>query len=216
MLAWLFSLCCATSAVAAIDVLPKDVLIGNEATQVEIINNGERPEYVAVSLSRLLNPGVDLADERLEPVGDAEQPFLYAYPFHLTLAPGQSKSITIKPVRAVESERVYRLDVTPVIDAIGGERQGAFANVTVSLSFRGLVHQLPARETASLSVACDGQGATLTATGNVRFPVKGAKADGQALDEFRVYPGVPLPVKGKTVTIPGYASCRDGKAVDRG
>ncbi|KVH43276.1 hypothetical protein [Burkholderia diffusa] len=211
ILVWAIHLCSSTSAVAAIDVIPKDLLINNEATQVQIVNNGDRPEYVSISLLRLLNPGVDLTEERLEPVGEAEHPLLYAYPSRLSLAPGQSKLITIKPLGPVKSETVYRLNVTPVINVVGAPQQQAVADVLVSLSFSTLIHQLPANEKPELSVVCDADGAKLTATGNVRYVVKGAEADGQVLDDFRVYPGVPLPVKGQTVIVPGYAPCRGGK-----
>lgn len=196
------------SAFGAIDLIPKEVVIHDKAIPVRIINNGDRPEYVSISLSRLLNPGVALADEKLEPVGDAAKPALYASPFRLTLAPGQSKTITLKPLHAVESETVYRLDVKPVLKVLPDAQQKTSGTVVVNLSFSGLVRQLPAKERASLSVTCDTSGAHLTATGSVRYPVKGAKVDDLMLDDFNVYPGMPLPLNGRDIEIPGQPVCR--------
>ncbi|MGY6241259.1 hypothetical protein [Burkholderia ambifaria] len=195
------------SAFGAIDLIPKEVVVHDKAAAVQIINNGKRPEYVSISLSRLLNPGVPFADEKLEPVGDAEKPALFASPFRLTLAPGQTKTITLEPLHAVESETVYRLDVKPVLKILPGEQQKTSGTVVVNLSFSGLVRQLPAKENASLSVSCNASGAQLTATGSVRYTVKDAKVDGRALDNFNVYPGVPLPLTGRNIEIPGQPAC---------
>jgi len=60
-------------------------------------------------------------------------------------------------------------------------------------------------------MACDAQGACVAVTGNVRYTVKGAKIDGRELDDFNVYPGVPLPLKGGVVTIPGQPTCNGNR-----
>ncbi|RQS09819.1 hypothetical protein DIE07_15330 [Burkholderia sp. Bp9002] len=196
------------SALAAIDLIPKEVTIEKDATPVRVINNGDRTEYVSISLSRLLNPGVPLENERLEAVGDTTQPSLYAYPFRLTLAPGQTKTITLKQLRSVDTETVYRLDVKPEIKVLGAEQKKMSANVVVNLGFSGLVRELPSSVREGLAVACDASGAQLTVTGNVRYRVEGAKADGRSLDKFNVYPGTPLPVPGHVVEIPGHPVCK--------
>lgn len=200
----------AGSSFAAIDVMPKEVEINTGGTTVQLVNNGTRSEYVNVSLSRLLNPGVPLADEKVEPVTDDSKPALYAYPFKLSLAPGQTKNIVLKPLRSVETETVYRLDVRPVIAASTEKEHLTTGNIIVNLGFRALVRQLPASERAKLSVACDASGAQLTATGNVRYRVEGAKVDGRKIDKFNVYPGVPRPLTGHVVEIPGHAVCKAG------
>ncbi|KVN44504.1 hypothetical protein WT12_23680 [Burkholderia territorii] len=196
------------SVFAAIDVIPKEVTVETDATSVQVINHGDRPEYVDISLSRLLNPGAPLEEEHLEPVSDAAHPSLYAYPFRMSLAAGQTKTLTLKPLRPVETETVYRLEVKPVVKVLGAEKKTTSASVTVNLAFSGLVRQLPARQRETLAVECGEQGATVTATGNVRSRVEGAKVEGRVLDTFNVYPGVPLPVGGKVVEIPGHSVCR--------
>jgi len=199
------------TAVASIDLIPKEVVITSDPVSVQVVNNGVHPEYVSISLSRLLNPGVPLDDERLEPIGEAAQPTLYAYPFRMSLAPGQTKSITLKPLRPVETETVFRLKVRPEVKLLeSGQKKSA--NVVAKLGFSGLVRQLPARIQDGLSVACEATGATLTASGNVRHRVEGVKVDGRDIESFNVYPGVPHFVPGHVVEIPGHPVCHGAAA----
>ncbi|MDN7876709.1 hypothetical protein [Burkholderia aenigmatica] len=199
-------------AFAAIDLMPKEITVDNDVTTAQIVNKGDRPEYVTISLARLVNPGVPLSEEKLEQVGDMARPTLYAYPFKLTLAPGQTKTIILKPMREVDTETVYRLNVKPAIKVLGEEKAKAVGNVVVNLGFSGLVRQLPSRERKALSVTCDAYGARLTASGNVRYRMSNAKVDGRTVERFNVYPGVPLPLQGQVVEIPGQATCRGGAA----
>ncbi|WP_175912016.1 hypothetical protein [Burkholderia metallica] len=199
-------------AVATIDVFPKEIPVDSGTANVQIVNNGDRPEYVTISLSRLLNPGVPLKDEKLESVGNEANPALYAFPFKLTLAPGQTKSIALKPLRAVQAETVYRLDVKPEIKVMPQGQQKATGSIVVNLGFSALVRQMPESRKEALSVACDAHGARLTVTGTVRYAVKDAKVDGQAVEPFNVYPGVPRPLQGRVVEIPGQPTCRGGSA----
>lgn len=199
-------------AAATIDLFPKEIVIDSGTTSVQIINNGDRPEYVAISMSRLLNPGVELKDEKLEPVGEEAQPTLVAFPFKLSLAPGQTKNIVLKPLKAVQNETVYRLDVKPEIKVMTQALQKATGNVVINLGFSALVRQMPESERAKLSVECDAHGARLTATGSVRYAVKGAKVDGKVTDPFNVYPGVPQTLEGRVVEIPEQKTCRGGAA----
>ncbi|EDT38621.1 hypothetical protein [Burkholderia ambifaria] len=200
-------------AFATIDVLPKEIAVDSNTSSVEIVNNGDRPEYVTISLSRLLNPGVPLDDEKLESVGTAAKPSLYAYPFKLSLAPGQSKKIVLKALQPVQNETVYRLDVKPGIKVLSQEQQNATGNIVVNFAFSALVRQLPESPREALSVTCDAHGARLTATGNIRYAVKDATVDGQAVPRFNVYPGVPRSLHGRVVEIPGYPACRGDTAV---
>nr|WP_244109091.1 hypothetical protein [Burkholderia anthina] len=200
------------SAAAAIDMMPKDITLKSEVTTVQVINNGDHAEYVSVSLSRLLNPGVPLESERLEPVGDIGQPSIYAYPFRMALAQGQTKTITIKTLRPVETETVYRLDVKPETKVLGTGQTKPSASIVANLAFSGIVRQLPSKTRSTLAVTCEASGARLTATGNVHYLVEGAKADGQSLEAFNVYPGTPLPVSGHTVEIPGHTVCNGAAA----
>jgi hypothetical protein len=192
----------------AIDLIPKEAVVRDKTVFAHVINNGTHPEYVEVSLSRLLNPGVPLKEEKLEDVGNSANPALYAFPFRFSLAPGQTKTIALKPLSAVASETVYRLNVTPVISMQGERVTAATGSVVISMAFSGIVRQMPKDEHDALSVVCDTPGAArLIATGTVRYTVKNATVDGHPIDEFNVYPGVPLPLRGRVVNIPHQPTC---------
>ncbi|WP_304992925.1 hypothetical protein [Burkholderia plantarii] len=209
--AWavLIAACCgvAKPAQAAIDVLPKVVEVEQSGKPVKIVNRGHDVEYVSISLSRLLNPGVPLEEERLQSIGDTEHPALYAYPFHLTLAPGQSKSVLLKPLAPVDRETDYRLRVKPEVRLLGGERREIAGGVVVKLGFSVLVRQLPAKPREKISVECDATGARFTATGNVRYRVSGVKVDGSVLPDFNVYPGSPIHRAGRSIAVPDAGTC---------
>lgn len=64
----LLALLCSAPASALIDVYPKEIEVRDEAVQVTVSNQGDRPEYVSVSLSRLLNPGVPLRVKSWSPL----------------------------------------------------------------------------------------------------------------------------------------------------
>ncbi|MDS1138913.1 hypothetical protein RE432_00585 [Pusillimonas sp. SM2304] len=200
----------ASPAFAVIDVQPKVVALHGEPTTVQIINEGDRPEYISITLSRLLNPGVELADEQLEPITQTDNPPLYAYPFRLALAPGQSKTVFLKPLKQVDQEQVYRLDIRPIINLLDPRRQGVSGNVAISLAFSALVRQLPEKEISLLSISCEPEGARLSATGNTRYLVRGASADGRELEPFNVYPAVPILLHGSQIRVPGQQSCSPG------
>jgi len=199
-------------AVATIDVFPKEISVDSGTASVQIVNNGDRPEYVTISLSRLLNPGVPLKEEKLESIGNEANPALYAFPFKVTLAPGQTKNIALKPLRAVKDETVYRLEVKPEIKVMPQGQQKATGSIVVNLGFSALVRQMPESQKEELSVACDTHGARLAATGTVRYAVKDAMVDGQTIEPFNVYPGVPRLLHGRMVKIPGYSTCRGTSA----
>jgi len=194
-------------ALAHVDVAPKLAVVQGKAASVYIVNQGDRAEYVSIALSRLLNPGVEIEQERLEPVAQTEQPALYVSPFKLSLAPGQSKTITLKPLAEVEQEQVYRLDIKPVVNLLDRGGAGTSGNVVVTLAFSTLVRLLPQSETSELSLRCEPEGARLAASGNVRYQVKDATVDGRPVDPFHVYPGSPVLLKGRAVQVPGQPSC---------
>lgn len=197
----------AAPALAHIDVAPKLAVVQGKPASVQIVNQGDRTEYVSIALSRLLNPGVAIEQERLEPVAQMEQPALYVYPFKLSLGPGQSKAITLKPLADVQQEQVYRLDIKPVVNQLDRGGAGTSGNVVVALAFSTLVRLLPQSETSTLSLRCEPDGARLAASGNVRYQVKDAVADGRSVDAFHVYPGTPILLKGRAIQVPGQPSC---------
>lgn len=206
---FLLLLACAAAAPASahVDVTPKLAVVQGKPASVRIVNQGDRAEYVSIALSRLLNPGVETEQERLEPVAQTAQPALYVSPFKLSLAPGQSKTITLKPLADVEQEQVYRLDIKPVVNLLNRGEAGTSGSVAVTLAFSTLVRLLPPNETSELSLRCEPEGAWLAASGNVRYQVKDAVADGRPVEPFNVYPGTPILLKGRAIQVPGQPSC---------
>lgn len=198
-----------SQAFAVIDLTPKNVEIQNDnAEVVTLINKGDHPEFVTISLSRLLNPGVPYEQEQLEPVGLARDPQLYASPFQLTLPPGQSKNITLKPLVAVAKERVYRLEVKPVTVLNARSNALIAGGVAVNLSFSALVRQLPQKQTSEIATSCNADGVTLTASGTVRYTVSNMKIDGVKVNDFNIYPDEPLFKRGRMIEIKENVICR--------
>lgn len=194
-------------ASALINVSPPVTEVGNKPVSLEISNDGDRPEFVSISLSRLLNPGVEFADERLESIVEVTQPKLYATPFKLMLAPGQTKKITIKPLLPVEVEQVYRLDIKPVVNLIDPKLRSVAGTVVVNLAYSSLVRHLPEKETSTFTVKCEIGGARFIASGTIRARVRDVTVDGKPIEPFNVYPGVPLLVKGVKIMIPQQRGC---------
>lgn len=194
---------------ALIDIKPKIVEVQPDKTGVvTIINRGDRREYVTISLSRLLNPGVPYEQERVEPVGMARNPALYAYPFQLALSPGQSKEISLKPLVTVKQEQVYRLEIRPATAFNSKNTVTIAGGVAVNLSFSALVRQMPEKQTSEITTSCEAGGATLTASGTVRYTVSDMKADGIKLDDFNIYPGESLFKPGRVISLEGKVICR--------
>lgn len=204
---FLCGLVLATPASAVINVSPSVIELRDKPATFDISNAGERPEFVSISLSRLFNPGVEFAEERLESIVQVTQPKLYATPFKLMLAPGQSKKITIKPLVPIEEEQVYRLEIKPVVSLIDPKLSSVAGNVVVNLAYSSLVRHMPQKETSTLTVKCEADGARFYASGTTRFQVKDVTVDGKASESFNVYPGVPLLVKGTKIKVPQQTGC---------
>ncbi|WP_253185490.1 hypothetical protein [Burkholderia plantarii] len=214
MIIFMIGLGVSGQADAAIDVIPKVAEVTGNVEQLKIINRGHDVEYVSISLSRLVNPGVPLEEERLEPISDAERPALYAYPFRLTLAPGQTKSVSLQPLTVVGREMVYRLHVKPEVKLSSGVRRGIEGGVVVKLGFSILIRQLPKEPQKKISIECDSSGAKFIATGNVRYRVRGVKVEGKTRPDFNVYPGTPIHQGGQSIQIPGFGAC-EGKGQNK-
>lgn len=197
----------ASPASALINVSPSVIDVSDKPVTFNISNQGNRPEFVSISLARLLNPGVEFADELLESILQVTQPKLYATPFKLMLAPGQSKKITVKPLVPVDEEQIYRLDVKPVVSLVDPKLTSVAGNVVVNLAYSSLVRYLPNKVTSTLTVKCEADGARFYASGTTRFVVKGVTVEGKPIDSFNVYPGVPLMIKGKNIKIPQQGGC---------
>jgi hypothetical protein len=184
-------------AQALIDIRPKIVEMKGEEAVVNVINTGDKPEFVEIGLFELVNPGVPPEQEQRIPLGSIKMPYLYAAPFKLSLGPRQEKRVHLKALKQPDQEKVYRLSVIPQQKlSISGTRGNV---MVVNLGYMGLVRQLPANPTAAWQHRCGSQGIELAATGNVRIEFSELMQDGKAVDSFNVYPGTPRHMPGKTL-----------------
>ncbi|PAA97408.1 hypothetical protein FD644_05220 [Serratia fonticola] len=184
-------------AQALIDIRPKIVEIKGEEAVVNVINTGDKSEFVEVGLFELVNPGVPPEQEQRIPLGIIKTPYLYAAPFKLSLGPRQEKRVHLKPLQQPEQEKVYRLSVIPQQKLnISGTRGNV---MVVNLGYMGLVRQLPMNPIATWQHRCEAQGLQLAATGTVRVEFSELTLDGKAVDSFNVYPGTPRHMAGKTL-----------------
>lgn len=176
-------------AQALIDISPKIVEMQGEQAVVQVSNTGDSPEFVGITLFEIGNPGVPIDEEQLIPLGMSKDPYLYAAPFKLSLGPRQQKPVQLTALKTPERERVYRLAVIPQQKAsISGTRDNV---MLVSLGFNGLVRQLPVKQVATWQHSCEASSLQLQATGTVRVAFSELKLNGQAVDDFNVYPGTP-------------------------
>lgn len=204
------------TAAAAIDISPKRIeLRGNAPQTISISNKGSRTEYVTITTELLINPGVGFSEEQRIPIGLIQQPALYASPFKLTLKPQQQKAITLRPLKTVERETVYRLNVRPSLQLLGTSAERAAASIAVNLSFSAIVRQRPEKEKVRLEIRCDDEAAYLTANGNVHVALKGIQIDGGTPEDFNIYPGTPQRLPGKKITLPGYGGCHAGQRTEK-
>ncbi|MFZ1874687.1 MAG: hypothetical protein WAU54_18205 [Chania sp.] len=201
-----------STAWAAIDISPKRIeLRGNMPQSITISNNGDRMEYVTIATELLTNPGVPFPEEQRIPLVLIRHPTLYASPFKLTLSPQQQKVITLQPLKSVERETVYRLNVRPLVQLQGTSAEQAAASIAVNLSFSAIIRQRPDNEKVLLDIHCEQQGALLTARGNVHVALKAVQTDATPQGDINIYPGTPQRLQGREITLPGYGGCHAGQ-----
>ncbi|AHG20599.2 hypothetical protein Z042_13920 [Chania multitudinisentens RB-25] len=186
------------AALAQIDIKPKVAEIQEEQAVVWVSNTGDTPEFVNITLYQVTNPGVPPEEEQMIPIGLIKEPFLYATPFKLSLGPRQENQVQLNVLKQPDKEKVYRLAVIPQQKAsISGTNNNV---MLVSLGFNGLVRQLPANQTATWQSRCGEQGLQLEATGTVRVEFSDLQQDGQAIDNFNVYPDTPRLISAQTLS----------------
>ncbi|MCO7509291.1 hypothetical protein NJH77_08505 [Serratia fonticola] len=185
------------TAQALIDIRPKIVEMKGKEAVVNVINTGDKSEFVEIGLFELINPGVPPEQEQLIPLGSIKTPYLYAAPFKLSLGPRQEKRVHLKALKQPDQEKVYRLSVIPQQKlSISGTRGNV---MVVNLGYMGLVRQLPTNPTTAWQHYCGSKGIELAATGNVRVEFSELTLDGKDVDSFNVYPGTPRHMAGKTL-----------------
>lgn len=174
------------NSIAQIKVNPMILQMKNDEEDVHIMNIGDNPEYVSVTLYSITNPGVVPEEEKLVPVGLTYQPSLYSAPFRISLGPRQQKTIKLKSLSKVSSEKIFRLSFSPVYKVNSEENDKS--RFIISLGYNVLIRQLPEHQITSWSSQCKNRGIEIKNDGNVRIEFSNFKHNDKELDDFNIYP----------------------------
>lgn len=141
-------------------------------------------EFVTLELFHVPNPG-DEKEQRIKELG-ATNPTLVFSPTKLVIPYGEERKVRIMPLRSVEREQVYRLRVRPSYP----EQELDKGKVRFAVGYDILLRYLPSeKHTRGITVSCQNNQWTLTATGNVRSELQNLVVDGRpSLPRFNVYP----------------------------
>jgi Mat/Ecp fimbriae periplasmic chaperone len=147
------SLLLASQAQANLTIHPMRTSVdGKRPTQIRVYSQSTQPQYVQVSLRRIVNPAEETEHEvELDP----EEAAIAVTPAKFALAGGGNRLIRIVPLRPPALETAYRV----YFEGVGGPQaadmadgEGADAQVGVSLVWGALVNVLPAESRVELRV----------------------------------------------------------------
>lgn len=138
------SLLLASQAQANLTIHPMRTSVdGKRPTQIRVYSQSTQPQYVQVSLRRIVNPAEQTEHEvELDP----EEAAIAVTPAKFALAGGGNRLIRIVPLRPPEVETAYRVYFEGVAgpdEAAPDASEGAEAQVGVSLVWGALVNVLP-------------------------------------------------------------------------
>ena len=131
---------------------------------VRITNDdAEEPAYVQVEVLTVRNPGTDQEAQVRET--DPERMQLLATPEKMIIPPGGQKLVRIVNLEpGSEDERIYRINVTPILPPLQEEVEGNLVRVVVA--YQLLVIVPPELPQASWKAERKGQQLSFTNTGN--------------------------------------------------
>jgi P pilus assembly chaperone PapD len=162
-----------------------------------VTNAGKEPLYVQVEVLEVQNPGTP--KEKRVVVTDPEKITLLATPRRFMVEPEGRRSLRIvnqQPKAA--DERVYRINLSPVVGKLEMEGESNAMAVKVVVGYQLLVLTSPAEPREGLEVKRSGKSAVFRNTGNTNIllfsgqqcpSAQAAEADCQQLPDHRLYPG---------------------------
>ena len=158
---------------------------------VKVINNGDEEGYVQIDVFEVRNPGTD-KEERVQ-VTDPDAVKLIASPSKLAIPPNGQKLVRIVNLDpSTTEERIYRINVTPVLPPLQ-EESGSVVRVVVAYQLLVIVD--PAEPREELEIKRSGYRLAVTNKGNTNVLLSDGKqcdeASGHCVDiaAHRVYPG---------------------------
>lgn len=194
-------LACAPLTAAANMVIDRAIVAfkpGDTPRQdVMVMNAGKEPLFVQVEVLEVQNPGTD-AETRVA-VKNPEEVALLATPLRLMVEPGGKRPLRLVNLRPQSTqERVYRVNLSPVVGKIGAAADANAMAVKVVVGYQLLVLVSPAEPQEGLEVKRDGKVAVLRNAGNTNIllfsgqqcPAPDAdEASCKGLPDRRLYPG---------------------------
>jgi P pilus assembly chaperone PapD len=158
---------------------------------VKVINNGDQEGFVQVDVFEVHNPGTD-KEERVK-VTDPAAVKLIASPSKLAIPPNGQKLVRIVNLDPSSTEeRIYRINVTPVLPPLQ-EESGSVVRVVVAYQLLVIVDPAAPRE--DLEIKRSGFKLSVKNNGNTNVLISDGQQCDQASDHcvdiaaHRVYPG---------------------------
>jgi len=129
-------------------------------------DDAENPAYIQVEVLSVESPGTD-AEQQVR-MTDPEHMTLLATPEKMIIPPGGQKLVRIVNLEpGTEAERIYRVNVTPILPPLQDEAEGNLVRVVVA--YQLLVIVPPALPEASWTAKREGKKLTFTNTGNTNL-----------------------------------------------
>lgn len=175
-------ICWAQTSIADMYV-DRSIVIFEAGTQprqdVKVSNSGDEVMYVKVDVLTVENPGSD--DEARVEVSDPKQLKLLATPNRLIIPPGGQRLIRIVNLQPNnDSERVYRINVTPIVAPLEEET----SQLRIVVAYQILTIVQPDEPTANLIANRNGKSISFTNTGNTNVLLsEGKQCQPNSVDE---------------------------------
>lgn len=177
---------------------------GDPARQdVTVINAGKETLYVQVQILEVQQPGTP--GEKRVPVTNPDEMTMLVTPNRLVVEPGGRRPLRLVNLRPDSKvERVYRVNVSPVVGKLDMENASNAMAVKVVVGYQLLVLASPKSPQDGLEVKRNGKAAVLRNTGNTNIllfsgqqcPAAGApETDCKSLPDNRLYPGNELTIE---------------------
>lgn len=142
---------------------------GEPARQDIVITNPDaEPLYVKVEVSEIFNAGTAAEERRIS--REAEDINLLATPNKLVIQPGQQKNVRLVNLAGHgESERVYRVNVTPVVGKVEVPAGASGMQVKVLVAYDLLAVVAPQKPQPALAALREGKSITFRNNGNTNM-----------------------------------------------
>ncbi|MGB9096046.1 hypothetical protein [Erwinia sp.] len=146
--------------------------------------DSQRYEFVTLELFHITNPG-DSNEKRVKESGKADPDLIFS-PTKLVVPYSEHRKVRLLPLKEIKVEKVYRLRVRPSYP----EQEMDKGKIRFAVGYDVLVRYLPSgSHVQAISLSCEGNQWTISATGNVRSELRDLVVDGRKDQKiFNIYP----------------------------